>query len=112
MLDWPATYALLEEITGVRVRQPSIPGALLRALGSIGDVVKHVYDFNYPLTRDAMEYATRWPGCSGERTTRELDLEFRSARETYTDTLRWMFAAGHLGVEHVGKLAAASPPRE
>jgi len=110
MLDWPKTYALLEEITGVRVRQPSIPGALLRAFGSIGDVVKNVYDFSYPLTRDAMEYATQWPGCSGERTTRELRLEFRSARETYSDTLRWMFAAGHLGAEHVGKLASTPPP--
>jgi nucleoside-diphosphate-sugar epimerase len=110
MLDWPATYALLEEITGVRVRQPPIPGALLRVLGSIGDAVKHFYDFSFPMTRDAMEYATRWPGCSGERTTRELGLEFRSARETYTDTLRWMFATGHLGPEHVGGLVDTPPP--
>ena len=105
MLDWPATYALLEDITGVRIRQPSIPGALLRAIGSVGDVVKRVHDFSFPMTRDAMEYATRWPGCSGEQTTRELGVEFRSARETYTDTLQWMFATGHLKAKHVGKLA-------
>jgi nucleoside-diphosphate-sugar epimerase len=109
MLDWRSTYDLLEEITGVRVRQPVIPGPLLRTLGSIGDVVKrHVYDFNFPLTRDAMEYATQWPGCSGEDTTRELGVGFRPARETYTDTLRWMFEAGHLAARHVGRLADLS----
>jgi len=52
-----------------------------------------------------MEFATRWPGCSGDETTRELDVSFRSARETYTDTLRWMYEAGHLTARHVGKLA-------
>ena len=41
-----------------------------------------------------MEYATQWPGASGERTTRELGIEFRDARETYADTLRWLYTAG------------------
>jgi hypothetical protein len=42
---------------------------------------------------------------NAERTTEELDLEFRSARETYTDTVRWMYEAGHLHEKHVGLLA-------
>ena len=105
MLSWSETYRILEEITGTRLSKPTIPGPLLRALGSLGDLVKRIYDFNFPLTRDAMEYATQWPGASGEQTTHELGVGFRSARETYTDTLRWMYEAGHLEARHVGHLA-------
>jgi nucleoside-diphosphate-sugar epimerase len=105
MLSWPDTYKILDEVTGTRIRRFPIPGPLFRALGSVGDLIKTFYDFSFPLTRDGMEFATQWPGCSGEQTTRELDVSFRSARETYTDTIRWMYEAGHLNARHVGKIA-------
>ena len=104
-LSWAETYDLLDEITGTHVRRPRISGPVLRALGSVGDVVKRVYDFNFPLTRDGMEYATRWPGADGSPTTKQLGVEFRSAHESYRDTLRWMHRAGHLKARHVGLLA-------
>jgi len=105
MLSWPETYEILDEVTGTRIWRFPIPGPLFRALGSAGDLIKSFYDFSFPLTRDGMEFATQWPGCSGEQTTRELSVSFRSARETYTDTLRWMYEAGHLNAKHVGKIA-------
>ena len=105
MLSWPDLYDVLDEITETRLRRFPIPGPLFRALGSVGDVIKRVYDFSFPLTRDAMEFATRWPGCSGEETSRDLGLSFRNERETLTDTLRWMYEAGHLEARHVGKIA-------
>jgi hypothetical protein len=52
-----------------------------------------------------MEFATQWPGADASRTTLELGLAFRSAAETYRDTLRWMHRAGHLTAAHVGRLA-------
>jgi dihydroflavonol-4-reductase len=105
MLSWPETYRVLDELTGKWTRRVPIPGPLFRAMGSVGDLIKPIYDFTFPLTRDAMEYATRWPGCSGERTTRELGVSFRDAKETYRDTLRWMYEAGHLEGKHVGAIA-------
>jgi len=105
MLEWPETYRVLDEITDTRLRRFPVSGPVFRAMGTIGDWIKRVYDFEFPLTRDAMEYATQWPGCSGEQTTRELGVEFRDARETYTDTVRWMYQAGHLTAKHVGLLA-------
>jgi dihydroflavonol-4-reductase len=105
MLDWPSTYALLDDITGTRLWRFPMPGPALRILGSLGDVAKRVYDFEFPLTRDAMEYATQWPGCSGEQTTQELGVVFRGARETYADTVRWLYEAGHLKAKHVGLLS-------
>jgi nucleoside-diphosphate-sugar epimerase len=109
MLSWPETYQVLDEVTGTRVRRFPMPGALFRALGSVGDAIKSIYDFNFPLTRDGMEYATRWPGCSAADTTRDLDLHFRSPSKTYVDTLRWMYEAGHLSAAQVGKIAEGAP---
>jgi dihydroflavonol-4-reductase len=106
MLSWAENYAAVERATGrkMRLRVP-IPGALLRAIGSVGDAVKHVVDFAFPLTSDAMEYATRWPGVDASRTTRELGLRFRPAEETYADAIRWMHREGRLSARLAGKLA-------
>jgi nucleoside-diphosphate-sugar epimerase len=106
MLPWSETYALLDRITGGRVRRLAVPGWLMRAAGSVGDVVKRVCDFNFPLTRDSMEFATQWPGADTARTTRELGVAFRPIEETYRDTLAWMYRAGHLTAAHVGRLAS------
>lgn len=105
MLRWVEVYRLLDRITGARVRRFPAPGALLRAAGTLGDLVKRVYDFNFPLTRDSMEFATRWPGADASRTARELGFAFRDPEESYRDTLRWMHRAGHLEARHVGRLA-------
>ncbi len=107
MHTWPETYAILDELTGKWTWRFPIPGVLFRSLGTLGDAIKSVYDFSFPLTRDAMEYATQWPGASGERTTSELGVSFRDAARTYEDTLRWMYEAGHLEARHVGRIARA-----
>ena len=57
------------------------------------------------LTRDSMEYMTRWPGATAERTTRELGVQFRAVADTYRDTLTWLYQAGHLSAAQVGNLA-------
>jgi dihydroflavonol-4-reductase len=108
MLSWPETYRVLDDVTRKWIWRFPIPGPLFRALGTVGDWIKHVWDFSFPLSRDGMEFATQWPGASAERTTRELGIAFRDAHETYADTLRWMYAAGHLTARHVGHLA--DPP--
>jgi nucleoside-diphosphate-sugar epimerase len=105
MLSWPDVFHLLDNLIGRRVRRLRVPGGLLRAAGSASDVVKRFHDFDFPLTRDSMEFMTRWPGADAERTTRELGLHFRDAAETYRDTLVWMYRAGHLRADHVGRLA-------
>jgi len=106
MLPWAEIYPLMDRSTGGRVRRLAVSGRLMRAAGSVGDVVKRFYDFNFPLTRDSMEFATQWPGADAERTTRELGLAFRPIEETYRDTLAWMYRAGHLTAVHVGRLAS------
>jgi nucleoside-diphosphate-sugar epimerase len=106
MLPWAKVYELMDRITGTRLRRYPVPGWVMRAAGSVGDVVKRFYEFNFPLTRDSMEFATQWPGADASRTTRELGVAFRPIEETYRETLRWMHRAGHLTAAHVGTLAS------
>jgi dihydroflavonol-4-reductase len=112
MLSWAEVHALLERLTGLRLRRIRVPGRLLRAAGSVSDVVKRIHDFNFPLTRDAMEFTTRWPGADAEATTRELAVSFRAAPDTFRDTLVWLYRAGHLTAAQVGKLAESEKPTE
>jgi hypothetical protein len=36
-------------------------------------------------------------------------VSFRGAHESLTDTVRWMYEAGHLKARHVGKIARSAP---
>jgi dihydroflavonol-4-reductase len=112
MLPWADVYRLLDDITGIHVRRIRVRGSLLRTAGSVGDVVKRIYDFDFPLTRDAMEFVTRWPGADTERTTRELGAGFRAVADTFRDTLFWLYRVGHLTAAQVGKLAEIEKPTD
>lgn len=105
MLSWPEWYDVCSRLTGTRPRRIPAPGAFLRAAGTVGDMVKRIYDFEFPMTRDGMEVTTRWPGADAERTTRELGVRFRDPAESLHDTLAWMYSAGHLSAAQVGRLA-------
>jgi dihydroflavonol-4-reductase len=105
MVNWPELYAAVCRMTGTRPRAVKVPGAVMRAAGTVGDAIKRIRDFDYPLTRDAMEFLTQWPGADVARTTRELGIHFRPPEDTYRDTLSWLYQAGHLTAAQVGDLA-------
>ncbi len=106
MLSWPETHDTIERLIGRKLRRVRLSGRAFRAFGSAGDLAKRLFDFGFPLTRDAMTFATQWPGVDASRTTRELGVLFRPPEETYRDTVRWLCRAGHLSPASVGLLAA------
>jgi dihydroflavonol-4-reductase len=103
--SWTDTIKLMDELTGRRVVRVRISGPLLRVLGRIGDLVKHVYPFDFPLSGEAMDFATQWPGVVRSPAIEALGIRFRDGRETYVDTIRWLYRAGHLTRKEAGKLA-------
>lgn len=107
-LPWSQCVDLLRDITGTRVRCLPIPGPVLRFLGSIGDRIKQVYPFDFPLTREGMEMASRWPGGEPSPALLALGLEFRDVRTTYSDAIRWLHATGHLTADQAGSIANES----
>jgi nucleoside-diphosphate-sugar epimerase len=107
MLEWASVVALMDELTGRRVRRVPCPGGLLRALGRVGDAVKRVRPFDFPLTGESMDHATQWPGAVVAPELETLGVCLRDVRETYADTIRWLYRAGHLNREQAGRLADA-----
>jgi uncharacterized protein YbjT (DUF2867 family) len=104
-LSWREVADLLDRLTGRRVRRLRVPGPLLRAAGRGGDLVKRFVPFDFPLTHEAMTFATRWPGADSARTVEALGLRFRDPAESFADALRWLVRAGHLPPERIGRLA-------
>lgn len=104
-LPWPETIEMMDRVTGRRVNRITIPGPILRFLGRIGDLVKSVYDFDFPLTHESMAFASGWPGAEMSPEMRALDMDFRPLRETYEDTVRWLYRAGHLTAAQAGRMA-------
>jgi len=104
-LPWSELIALFDSLTGRRVRRVRLDGARLRALGGLGDQIKKVVPFDFPLSREAMEYATQWPGTVGSPMVDAAGLKFRSARDIYADTIRWLYRARHITARQAGLLA-------
>lgn len=104
---WRELANLYDELTGRRLRRYPVPGALLRLAGRLGDLVKGVVDFDFPLTAEAMDFASGWNGADCSRTCAELGIVFRDPRETLADALRWQVRAGYLPARAAGRLAAA-----
>ena len=105
MLSWAEMVALMGDLTGRRIPRLRIPGPLLRRLGRVGDLVKRVRPFDFPLTGEAMDFATQWPGALASPEFERLAIDFRDVRETCADAIRWMFEAGHLNAREIGRLA-------
>jgi nucleoside-diphosphate-sugar epimerase len=108
---WPEVIDLMRELSGRHVPAPAVPGGLLRFGGRVGDIVRRIYDFQFPLTAEAMDHATQWPGLVPSPEIEKLGLPRRNSRETYEDTIRWMFEAGHLTAKQVGRLAEPTQRR-
>ena len=107
-LSWADLATLTEEITGRRARRVRIPGAVLRGAGRVFDVVKRFRDVDLPITREAMIFATQWPGADGSATLRATGITDRPVADAVADAARWMFATGHLRAQHVGRLASGT----
>jgi len=104
-LPWRELADLIDGLTGGRVNRMTVPGPLLRLGGRIGDWVKRVRPFDFPLTSEAMAFATRWTSLDDAATREALQVEYRDVRETLGDTLRWLVRSGNLRTECIGRLA-------
>jgi nucleoside-diphosphate-sugar epimerase len=104
-LPWSGLADLLEEITGRKLRRYPVPGAVMRASGVLADIVKHVWDFQFPLSHEAMRIMTQWVPVDATPADGATPFAFRDPRETFADTLRWFCAAGHLPAKRLGQLS-------
>ena len=57
------------------------------------------------LTSDAYDYLFQSKPGDDSATVAATGVEFRPVVETFADTFRWMYEAGHIEAEYVGVLA-------
>ena len=105
-LSWSELHDAITDVTGIRRRMVPMPPRLLRGVGRIGDLVKRVVDFDYPLTYEAMSMATQAVPPDSTATQRELGVQWRPVRETLADSIGWLAATHHLPPKLAGRLAA------
>lgn len=105
-LSWADEADLVEELIGRRVRRLPLPPLLVRGAGRVVDAIQRlVPGFDYPLTHEAALILTGFVPCDSRRTVEELGVEFRPARETLRDTLRWLVETGELDARLVPGLS-------
>jgi nucleoside-diphosphate-sugar epimerase len=108
-LPWMDEADLCEELTGRAVRRVPAPPALVRGIGRGVDFVKWlVPSFDYPLTREAAEFVTQIVPCDSTATVSDLGVEFRPARDTLRDTIRWLYEVGEINAKCAGILASGA----
>jgi dihydroflavonol-4-reductase len=103
--SWPELGELLTRVSGARLRRVPLPGWSMRLGGRVCDVAKRFVDFDFPMTKEGMAFATQWAPADSSKTCAELGIDFRDPAETLRDTIVWMHRAGHLRARHVGRLA-------
>ncbi len=104
-IPWVELGGILEELTGRKLHKLRLHGGLMRLAGKVCDRIGPWFNMEVPMTEEAMGYATRWVPMDNGRVERELGFQFRPVRETIEDTIRWLYAAGHITAEQAGKVA-------
>jgi nucleoside-diphosphate-sugar epimerase len=93
---WSEFAKLLEEVTGERFLQPPTPALAMKLVGRLGDWVSRFLPVELPVSLESTTYATEWAESDDSLIRKEIGLEYRDARETLRDTIRWMQRAGLL----------------
>ncbi len=107
-LTWGELHDALQRVTRTRTRAVPMPAGALRFAGRVGDIVKRVIPFEYPLTHEAMSMATRSCPYDSDAACQALDLHWRTVDATLTDSIRWLAAGHHVTPERAGILGVDS----
>jgi nucleoside-diphosphate-sugar epimerase len=104
-LSWKELGPALEKLTGRKLTQIPISSGLMRMAGSLADLLAPIVKLDIPITREGLNYATRWVSLDNSRIEEELDFAFRPIEDTMVDSIRWLYRQGHITAEEAGSLA-------
>lgn len=89
-ISWPTLADLIEQAAGHKLRRLYIPGSAFRFLGSAFDAVRKLMPIAFPITKEGMRIVTLLVPASSQRILSSIDMQFRPAEQTITDTFDWM----------------------
>lgn len=102
-------HALLEKITGRKLKAAKIPAFVLRAMGRIFDTITALGGRPFRLTVEAADVLTRSVPCDDQPTVDCLNFSVTTAEDSFRDLLQWMYQDGRLNKEQVGQIASDQP---
>jgi nucleoside-diphosphate-sugar epimerase len=97
--------AVFRRATGRRIPSVRTPGAVYRGLGAILDAIRRVSPFSTVFTAEGMQLLTLAKDTDDSAVHDELGVTYRDAELTLEDTLRGLYAGGHLTPKQAGALA-------
>jgi nucleoside-diphosphate-sugar epimerase len=105
-VPWSKLVDTLGELTGRRMRNVPVPGAMMLGLGRLVDWFSKVSKKSpeMPVTHEAMVYATNWVRLDDSKTRTELEFAFRPFKETLTAAIGFLLEEGHIDATQAGKL--------
>ena len=103
-MAWPVFADLLDSISGTTLPRSEIAGWKLRLVGTFYDIKRLFKPDPSPISAETMRYATQWPAVRNAAEFDALGVSLRPARETFTDTLRWMGETGLLDKQRLPAL--------
>ena len=96
--------ATIGEAIGQKAKKLPTPQPIMWLWGHLGDLTRRLGK-DIVMTSDGYDYLFHSKPGDDSATTASTGVEFRPLVETFRDTFRWMYEAGHLKAEHIGVLA-------
>ena len=109
-VDHARFHRLLSDLTGRELKIDRMPAPLLRIMGLAGDIVQRVTGRRAQLTSEAAMVLTRSVPFDDTEARALLSDALHPVEQSFRDLLVWMYHAGVLRAEQVGRLAE-SPPK-
>jgi len=96
--------ATISEAIGRRAKKLPTPQPVMWLWGRLGDVTRR-FGWDIVMTSDGYDYLFHSVAGDDSPTVAATGVEFRPLVETFRDTFRWMYEAGHVEARDIGVLA-------
>jgi dihydroflavonol-4-reductase len=104
-VDGHTMFATLHAVTGRRLPHVVLPAAMMLPIARAATAAQRVTPFHIPAEYEGVLITSYDTRCDDSRARNELGIQPRPLEETYRDTVRWLYHAGHLTARQAGVLA-------
>jgi dihydroflavonol-4-reductase len=104
-MPFASIIGTLAELTGRRLPHLPLPGWALRPMVRTIGLLQRFLPFRLPLSNEGFDSIMWDPHGDDSRARAELGYAPRPLRETFADTIEWMYKAGTISARQAGKLS-------
>lgn len=101
-VPWVELGELLRGVTGRKPLEIPLDARMMRLAGRLCDRIGRYASLELPLTAEGIAYATQWVPLDNSKVERELCFQFRPVEASFTDSIRWLYQAGHITRRQAG----------